>query len=151
MCGAAALSASEALTWGRPRRSPTAWAAGAGGRRQRARGPLPSRPLPAPLGHATVLWFSPLSAVRPTPAGGEACVRTRCWGPRRASARFCFRGSRTMPLWPATGVCGASGMLSVASGGGGASPHRKSLPSAASPGQDFVGSAVGCGVVASSP
>jgi hypothetical protein len=35
-------------------------------------------------GHATVLCFSRSSAVRPAPAGGEVCVRTRCWGPRRA-------------------------------------------------------------------
>jgi hypothetical protein len=95
---------------------PTARAAGrGGGRRQRASGPLPSRPLlPASQGHATVLSFSLLSTVRPTPAGGEACVGTpgtRCWGPRRVGARFCFRGSRAMPLWPAAGVCGASGVM----------------------------------------
>jgi hypothetical protein len=33
----------------------------------------------------------------------------RCWGPRRAGARFCFRGSRAMPLWAAAVLCGASG------------------------------------------
>jgi hypothetical protein len=42
--------------------------------------------------------------VRLALAGGEACVRTRCWGPRRAGARFCFRGSCAMPLWPAAGA-----------------------------------------------
>jgi hypothetical protein len=48
-----------------------------------------------------VLCFSLLSTSRPRPGGGEACVRIRCWGPRRAGARFCFRGSRAMSLWPA--------------------------------------------------
>jgi hypothetical protein len=43
----------RALTLRRPRRFPAAQAAGAGGRRQRACGPLPSRPLPASQGHTT--------------------------------------------------------------------------------------------------
>jgi hypothetical protein len=84
LCVTAALSATEALTSGRPsHRSPAAWADGAGrGRHQRACGPLPSRLRLAPQGHAVVLWFSRLSAVCPTPAGGEAYARTRCWGAR---------------------------------------------------------------------
>jgi hypothetical protein len=53
--------------------------------------PLLSRPLPASQGRAAVLCFSLLSTTRQTPAGGGACVRTRCWGPRRAGARFRFR------------------------------------------------------------
>jgi hypothetical protein len=63
--------------------------------------------------------LSRLSAVRPGPAGAEAGVRALHWGPRRAGARFCFRGTRTMPLpcWLlaqllAYGiVCGASGVM----------------------------------------
>jgi hypothetical protein len=52
--------------------------------------------------------LSRLSAVRPAPAGGEACVRIRGWGvprsqQRRAGAQFCFRGSR------ATGWVGGGG------------------------------------------
>jgi hypothetical protein len=60
--------------------------------------------LPASQGCTTALWVSLLSTARQAPAAGYgACVRTQCWGPRRASARFCFRGSRAMPLWPAAG------------------------------------------------
>jgi hypothetical protein len=71
---------------------------GRGGRRQRACGPL--RPKSVRL--CSVFICSPPRT---------ACVRTRAclgagWGPRRAGARFCFRGSRTMSLWPAAGVCG---------------------------------------------
>jgi hypothetical protein len=81
-------------------------------------GPLPSRPLLAPCvprAYDCVLIFRRPSTVRPTPAGGEACVRTRCWGLRRAGARFCFRGGRAMPLWPAAGVCGRCLWCDVAS------------------------------------
>jgi hypothetical protein len=71
LCVAAALCVSEALTFGRPRRSPATWAAGAGERRQRACGTLLGRTLPASQGCAAALWVSLLSA-----GGGEACV----WG-----------------------------------------------------------------------
>jgi hypothetical protein len=94
---AAAHPVSEALTLGRPRRcSPATWAAGAGGRRQRACGPLLSRPLPASQGCATALWFSRSALHRASGAWRWRSVRaySRCWGPRRAGARFCFRGSR---------------------------------------------------------
>jgi hypothetical protein len=69
----------HSLALGRPRCSSAARAAGAaGGRRQRACAPLPSRPLPASQGHATVLCFPLLSTVRQAPAGGEASVRACC-------------------------------------------------------------------------
>jgi hypothetical protein len=79
----AALSASEALTSGRPRRSPAAWAAGAGGRRQRACGPLPGGEPPAPCvpraaGHTAdcALVFSALHplCVRRLQVAKRACV-----------------------------------------------------------------------------
>jgi hypothetical protein len=109
VCVAAARAVSEAHTLGGASpllsRNPGCGGAAKG---QRACGPLLSRPLPASQGRATALCFSLLSTARPAPACGEACVRTRCWGPRRAGERFCFRGSRAMPLWPAAGVCGAS-------------------------------------------
>jgi hypothetical protein len=57
LCVAVALAVSKALTSGHPRRSPAAWAAGAGGRRQRACGPLLSRPLPASQGHGCTVFL----------------------------------------------------------------------------------------------
>jgi hypothetical protein len=54
---AVALAVSKALTSGHPRRSPAAWAAGAGGRRQRACGPLLSRPLPASQGYDCIVFL----------------------------------------------------------------------------------------------
>jgi hypothetical protein len=43
-----------------------------------------------------------LSAVRPAPAGGEACVRTPSWDPHIGLARgFVFVGVAPCPLWPA--------------------------------------------------
>jgi hypothetical protein len=64
-----------------PHRSPTAWAAGAGGRHQRACGPLPSRLLPASKGYATALCFPRLSALhlRRTPgACGLRVAKRAC-------------------------------------------------------------------------
>jgi hypothetical protein len=47
----------------------------------------------------SAVFFSALHpTVRPTPAGGEAFVRTRCWGPRRAGAGLLNRPFRCH--WP---------------------------------------------------
>jgi hypothetical protein len=67
-----------------------------------------------------VLWFSLLSTARPRAGGGEACVRTRCWGLITAhvgQARdFVFVEVAPCPcLWPAAVVCGASLWYAVAS------------------------------------
>jgi hypothetical protein len=65
LCVAVARAVSKARTEGHPRRSPAAWAAGAGGRRQRACGPLLSRPKGVRL--RSVFLCSPPS--RPGPLG----------------------------------------------------------------------------------
>jgi hypothetical protein len=73
LVAAARLSASEALTPGRPRRSPGARAAGAGERRLRARGRGETRPSPCYLLESThLLVAAALSASEvPTPGRGN--------------------------------------------------------------------------------
>jgi hypothetical protein len=78
LCVTAVLSASEALTSGRPPRSPAAWAAGAGGRRQRqgsgvarCRASRPRR-LPASQGGHSYGCTPFFSALR---RASDACAR----------------------------------------------------------------------------
>jgi hypothetical protein len=83
-------------------RSAHVGAAGTGGRRQTKGRMWPPAEPPTPCGpraYDCALVFSALHR-----ASGacrwrsvRACVRTRCLDPRRAGARFCFRGSRAMP------------------------------------------------------
>jgi hypothetical protein len=96
LCVAAGvLSASGAPTSGRSHCFP-ARSLGCGGGGMPPKGLWPAAEPPTPCVSRVcgcALFFYRLSAVRPAPAGGEACARARYWGPRRTGAWFCFRGS----------------------------------------------------------
>ena len=91
---------------GAPPPLPRSPGCGGGGTQPKGLWPPAEPPTPCVPGVCgCALFFSALHLASERPGGGEACVRIRCWGPRRADARFCFRGSRAMPLWPAAVVC----------------------------------------------
>jgi hypothetical protein len=97
LCAAAALSTSETSTSGRPHPTPVARAAGAGGRRQWACGPLPIRTLPASQRKVCdcARGFSALhrsSCVRHLQVASACARATLCC--RQRKARHCQNSSR---------------------------------------------------------
>jgi hypothetical protein len=109
-----ALRASEAPTSGRGRHRH---------RRPAARTPDPTKGPVAccraahtlrPKGaRATALWVSRLSTARPASGAFRWRASVRVYSVLGSGVRFCVRGSRAMPLWPAAGVRGAPSWYAV--------------------------------------